>query len=104
MPDQLAQRAGIGRRQSFRGLPAMNPRAVGQSDPEPAIGHEADDLQRMGAMGARALHGAGGGTGGPEKRQRIGGGVDLAQIVEQDLRRRSRLLAAGRLRVAEITQ
>ena len=93
--DQLPQRAGIGGGQTLHGLPAMRPCAVGEGNPEPALGHEAADLQRMGAVGARAPARTGGGRGGLEERALVEAGVDLAQVVEQDLGR-SRFEETGR--------
>ncbi len=96
--DQLAESAGIGRGPALRGFPGMGPHAVGQGDPEPALGHDADDVQQVGTVGARALHGAGGGSGSREKRALLGGGARLAEVVEADIGRRGR---RGRRRLRE---
>src|SRR6185295_5292856 len=66
--NQLPQRAGVGCGQPLRGLLGVRPRAVGQSDPEPAGRDQADDLQRVSAVAARAPAGPGGGWGSAEKR------------------------------------
>src|SRR5436305_2408732 len=92
LPEQLPQRAGVGRGQSLRRLLGVRPRAVGQSDPQPSVRDQANDLQRMGAVAARAPAGAGG-WGSPEERALPGGGIGLAKVVEADLSRRGRFQA-----------